>query len=267
MRFQILSSLLLLLFTSASAVAGQNQVEFSADFIQSMPQQESQQGKIYIGNEQVRTEVTVSDEAMVQIIDMKQQAAYMLDPEQQTYMEHKAGPGEMMPETAAKDANPCAGMQNLSCNKIGVEAINGRPAEKWELKSTAQEQSSQMLIWLDQERHIPVRQTFPDGATMEMRLVGRETLNGRNTEKWEMTATRPGDQSSVAYQWFDPELKINIREERPGGFVSELRNIRIGKQPADLFSVPPGYKEMSIPQGGAPEQRAGKQPLIRVIQS
>ena len=168
MRFQILSSLLLLLFTSASAVAGRNQVEFSADFIQSMPQQESQQGKIYIGNEQVRTEVTVSDEAMVQIIDMKQQAAYMLDPEQQTYMEHKAGPGEMMPETAAKDANPCAGMQNLSCNKIGVEAINGRPAEKWELKSTAQEQSSQMLIWLDQERHILVRQTFPDGATYSL---------------------------------------------------------------------------------------------------
>ena len=252
MRLQILSSLVLLLLTSASAVAGQNQVEFSADFIQSMPQQESQQGKIYLGNEQVRTEVTVSGETMVQIIDMKQQTAYMLDPEQQSYREHKAGPEEMMPESAAKDANPCAGMQNLSCNKIGVESINGRPAEKWELASTDQEQSGKLLIWLDQERHIPVRQIFPDGASMEMRLVGREILNGRNSEKWEMTATRPGGQSSVSHQWFDPELSINIREERPGGFVSEFRNIRIGKQPADLFSVPPGYKEMSIPQGGGP---------------
>jgi hypothetical protein len=156
----------------------------------------------------------------------------------------------MMPETAAKDTNPCAGMQNLACSRIGVEAIDGRPAEKWELESTVQGQSGKMVIWLDQERHIPVRQSLPDGATMEMRLVGREALNGRNTEKWEMKATRPGGQSSVVYQWFDPELNMNIREEQPGGFVSEFRNIRIGKQPADLFTVPPGYKVISTPQGG-----------------
>jgi hypothetical protein len=135
-------------------------------------------------------------------------------------------------------------MQNLLCNRLGVESVNGRPAEKWELVNSAQEQSGKMVIWIDQERRIPVRQSLPDGASMEMRLVGRETLDGRNTEKWEMKATRPGGQSSVAYQWFDPELNMNIREEQPGGFVSELRNIRIGKQPVDLFAVPPGYKLM-----------------------
>jgi hypothetical protein len=146
-------------------------------------------------------------------------------------------------------------MQNLLCNRIGVESVNGRPAEKWELVNSAQEQSGKMIIWLDQERRIPVRQSLPDGASMEMRLVGSETLDGRNTEKWEMKATRPGGQSSVAYQWFDPELNMNIREEQPGGFVSELRNIRIGKQPVDLFIVPPGYKLMDIPQGGGPGQQ------------
>jgi hypothetical protein len=90
---------------------------------------------------------------------------------------------------------------------------------------------------------------------MEMRLVGSETLNGRTVEKWEMTATRPGGQSSVAHQWFDPELNINIREEQPGGFVSELRNISIGKQPADLFTVPNGYKIMSMPPDSVPGQQ------------
>jgi len=146
-------------------------------------------------------------------------------------------------------------MQNLTCNKIGVESVNERPAEKWELESTAQGQSGKLVIWLDQERHIPVRQSLPDGTIMEMRLVGMEALNGRNTEKWEMKATRPGGQSSVAYQWFDPELNMNIREEQPGGFVSEFRDIRIGRQPADLFTVPPGYKVMSIPQGGDLDQQ------------
>jgi hypothetical protein len=257
MRFPIISSFIILLFTTAMAIAGQGQVEFSADVIQSMPQQESRQGKLYVGNDQVRTDITVGGKTMIQIIDLKLQTAYMLDPEQKSYMERKAGPGEMNPGggAAAKDVNPCAGMQNLACRRIGVESINGRPAEKWELENTAQRQSGKMVIWLDEERRIPVRQLLPDGATMEMRLVGREELNGRTTEKWEMKATRPGGQSSVTYQWFDPELNMNIREEQPGGFISELRNIRIGKQPADLFVVPPGFKVMSTPQGNEPGQQ------------
>ena len=48
---------------------------------------------------------------------------------------------------------------------------------------------------------------------------------------------------------------MNIREEQPGGFVSELRNIRMGKQPADLFTVPTDYKIMSMPQESVSGQR------------
>jgi hypothetical protein len=257
MRSPIIAALIILLFTSSTAIAGQGQVEFSADLNQSMPQQESRQGRIYIGNDQVRTDINVDGKTMIQIIDIKQQTAYMLDPGQKTYMERKAGPGELNPGGGgpAKNSDPCAGMQNLACSRIGVESVNGRSAEKWELENTAMGQSGKLVIWLDKERHIPVRQILPDGATMEMRLIGSETLNGRTVEKWEMKTTRPGGQSSVAYQWFDPELNMNIREEQPGGFVSELRNIRIGKQPADLFTVPPGYKMTSMPQDTVPGQQ------------
>jgi Domain of unknown function (DUF4412) len=257
MRLPIISLLIILLFTSTLASAGQGQVEFSADVIQSMPQQESRQGRMYIGNDQVRTDINVGDKTMIQIIDIRQQTAYILDPGQKTYMERKAGPGELNPGAGGpeKDSDPCAGMQNLACSRVGVESVNGRPAEKWELENTAPGQSGKMVIWLDQERHIPVRQILPDGATMEMHLLGSETLNGRTVEKWEIKSTRPGGQSSIAYQWFDPELNMNIREEQPGGFVSELRNIRTGKQPADLFTVPSGYKMVSMPQGSAPGQQ------------
>jgi len=257
MRSPIISSLIILLFTSSMAIAAKGQVEFSADVIQSMPQQESRQGRIYVGNDQVRTDINVDGKTMIQIIDIRQQTALMLDPEQKTYMERKAGPGELKPGggVPAKNSDPCAGMQNLVCSRIGVESVNGRSAEKWELENTALGQSGKMVIWLDKERHVPIRQILPDGTTMEMRLVGSETLDGRTVEKWEMKATRPGGQSSVAYQWFDPELNMNIREEQPGGFVSELRNIRIGKQPADLFIVPTGYKMMSMPKESAPGQQ------------
>jgi hypothetical protein len=263
MRFTILSSLILLLPMSTAVIAGQGQIEFSAVIEQSMPQQEPRESKIYIGDGRMRTDITVNGKTMIQIVDMKQQTAYMLDPAGQSYMVRKAGPGEVMPggaSVAAKDANPCAGMQNLGCTRLGVEDVNGRPAEKWEMVNTSPGQSGKMIIWLDQERHIPVRQSLPDGSTMEMHLIGRETLNGRITEKWEMTATRPGGQKYVVEQWFDPVLKMNIREERPGGFVSEFRNIKIGKQPADLFTVPANYKEVSIPQGGGAEPgRSGEQ--------
>ena len=257
MRSPIISSLIILLFTPFMATASQGQVEFSADVIQSMPQQEPQQGRMYVGNDQMRTDINVGGKSMIQIIDVKKQTAYMLDPEQKSYMERKAGPGELNSGRGgpAMDSDPCAGMQNLACRRIGVESVNGRSAEKWELENTAMGQSGKMVIWLDQERHIPVRQLLPDGATMEMRLLGSETLNGRTVEKWEMKATRPGGQSSVAYQWFDPELNMNIRQEQPGGFISELRNIRIGKQPADLFIVPTGYKMMSMPQDSVPWQQ------------
>jgi hypothetical protein len=256
MRSSLVFLLALCSITTIPAIAAQAPVEFSAEIIQTVPQQGSRQGRIYVGNDQVRTEMTVDGRTMIQIFDMAHQTAYMLDPEKKSYMERKAGPGEMMPGGGAspKDANPCSGMQNLACKKIGVETVNGRTTEKWELENTAQAQSGKMTVWLDQVRHIPVRQILPDGSSMEMRLVGKETLNGRATEKWEMKATRPGGQSSVAYQWFDPELNTNIREEQPGGFVSELRDIKIGPQPSDLFVVPPDYKLMSMPQGSAPGQ-------------
>ena len=237
-----------------SALAGQ--VEFSAEVIQSIPQQEPQHGRIYVGNDEVRTDMTVGGRTMIQIINMKKQTAYMLDPAQKTYMEREAAPGEMIPGGGAAEtaANPCAGMQNLSCKKIGVEKVNGRPAEKWVLENTSRGQSGKMTVWIDKARHIPIREILPDGSSMEMRLLGKETVNGRATEKWEVKAKRPGGQGSVSYQWFDPELNTNIRVEQPGGFEYELRDIKIGKQAADLFVVPPGYKLMSMPQGGGPGQ-------------
>ena len=38
-----------------------------------------------------------------------------------------------------------------------------------------------------------------------------------------------------------------IREELPGGYVRELRNIKVGKQAADLFTIPAGYQRQEIP--------------------
>ena len=38
------------------------------------------------------------------------------------------------------------------------------------------------------------------------------------------------------------ELADSVREELPGGFLRELRDISVGPQPTSLFEVPAGWK-------------------------
>jgi len=72
-------------------------------------------------------------------------------------------------------------------------------------------------------------------------MIGVETLNGRTVEKWQMTLSPPGQKSQKSIRWFDLQLNLAIREEYPGGYVRELKNIRVGPQPESLFSIPAGY--------------------------
>jgi hypothetical protein len=231
--------------------AAEQPVQFSADIIQTAPQRPEQKGRMYVGKEQVRTEFEMNDQQFVQIIDTAKQRSIVLFPEKHTYMQRSAGPGQPGPQAGmgSGDGNPCAGMPNITCKLLGKEDINGRTAEKWEISGADQQGGEQkMVVWVDAEHRFPVRQIWPDGSTMELRFMGIDTVNGRKAEKWEMTVTREGGTGMTETYWYDPELKTNIREERQGGYVKELTNIKVGTQPEDLFQVPPGYTEMTQPQ-------------------
>jgi len=255
MRIQLLITSIILFIASAATLAAADTVEFSADLVQTIPQQGEMHGRIYVGKDQLRTEITIDDQAMVQIIDIKNQTAYMLDSRSSTYIKRQAGAGDLAAGgEQARDANPCAGMQHIKCELLGVETVNGRPARKWEIENTIQEQSNRMLVWIDEERKIPLQQVTPDGAMMILRRMGRETINGRDAEKWEMTVTGLDGKSSKAYQWYDPVLKMNVREEQPGGYRRELGNIQIGIQPPSLFTIPPDYSELSPQPYNDPDQ-------------
>jgi hypothetical protein len=74
--------------------------------------------------------------------------------------------------------------------------------------------------------------------------LGDETINGRNTVKYETTNAN-GD---VSHFWLDPKLRFPVKWQgkNSGG---ELRNIQDGAQPATLFEVPAGFTKMDIPGG------------------
>jgi hypothetical protein len=209
------ASLFPLLFASLTAFAG-NGGEFSAEFTQSAPQQDEQHGRIYVGDGRMRMEFDTDGSTIIQIVDSTTQTVFMINTEEKTYM-RQGGQGGMMPGAGQDDSdNPCAGMKNITCKRLGDEKIHGRLAEKWEFSSTT--------------------------------AVGHEPVRGRKTEKWEIKSIGPDGQSQVSHQWFDPELKTNLREENPNGFVREMRNIKPGKQPDSLFTVPDGYKEITMSQ-------------------
>ena len=62
--------------------------------------------------------------------------------------------------------------------------------------------------------------------------LGREDVNGRDAEKWEVESL-----TGRTYQWFDIRLRIIIREEFPD-HIYELRNIKEEPQPESLFRKP-----------------------------
>jgi hypothetical protein len=70
---------------------------------------------------------------------------------------------------------------------------------------------------------------------------GNETVNGRNTVKYEST-NASGD---VNHFWLDPKLRFPVKWEgkNNGG---ELRNIQEGTQSASLFEIPAGFTKMDM---------------------
>ena len=249
---RILSGLIVVLLPLMSqAQSGQPAVQFSAEAVQNAPQAQPQVSRMYVGDGRVRTERTLNGEQAVEIIDMKRRTVVLILPQQGTYMmrEEDAGTAKSASnsDTQNPDAGPCAGVPGAQCRKLGTETIDGRETDKWEMVVNYNGNGTKALYWIDQERGLPLKQFWPDGTVSELRLLGREQVGGRDTEKWQTTITQSDGRTSKSLQWFDPELQIAIREQLPGGFLRELRNIQVGPQPDQLFEIPKGLSRVEAP--------------------
>ncbi len=234
---------------STGALGASSNVQFSAQTVQSSPDKTTRHAQIYVGDNQVRLDYQQDGQQMVEIYDLKNQRALLLMPEQRSYMERKLPQsGIRNPMLPSKETSPCTMLPDAQCKQLGRETLSGRPVVKWEMVVTQDDQPLRSLHWIDAERNMPLRQKFPDGTVTEMRLLGQESLGGRATERWEITTTRSDEESMTSTQWYDPQLNIAIREELPGGYFRELRNIRVGAQSPQLFTVPDGYQLTQAPQ-------------------
>jgi len=237
-------------FNSGASTAGAGANEpapFSAEMIQKGPQG-SMKGKMYVDGGRMRTEMSQNDQQVIHIVDKDKGVRWMLYPAQQAYIEHR-GPVAVTSASTKKSSNPCAAMRGAQCKETGREKFSGRDAVKWEITFSAKGKTQAGYQWIDAERGIPLRVEMPNGQKMEMKLLGMEKLAGRSVEKWEMRAWRGDGAPQRTFQWYDPKIKLMIREELPNGVVREMVNIREGRQPDNLFTIPAGFKKMAPPAG------------------
>ena len=74
--------------------------------------------------------------------------------------------------------------------------------------------------------------------------VGSETFLGRAVDKYTVTDVEDGV-SNESTIWFDRELLFPVKVEDSEG-IMEAISIEVGKQPASLFEIPAGYREMAM---------------------
>jgi uncharacterized protein DUF4412 len=176
LRFHILmaTAILLLLAQLAIAQMAMQPQPFSADMQFSSTRGGSMTrdmtSKMYFGSGHMRMDVQGGPRGgSIIITDFKTQTTDILMPEQHMYMEYKAGempghqPGGMMPDVKPlrDPSNPCANEEGMTCKKIGVEEVNGRTCDHWQITDKNGKVAS---VWIDQKLHFPIKTVSEDST-------------------------------------------------------------------------------------------------------
>lgn len=235
---------LLLLCVSLNVSAYEIGVEFSADAIQVSPNRSPLHSKMYVSKTAVRTEMHQQGQRIIDIAYIKEGKRVLLFPDQKIYREQTGL--TVSPSWSGKSATtPCEGIPNASCQKLGKEILQKTGVEKWQVERKINGKTFRSLHWIDNSRRLAIKEMFPDGSVSELLMLGKDSINGRKVEQWESRFTHPSGQNRISKQWYDPQLKMVIREEMPGGYLRELNNIKVGKQDKSLFQVPKDYQKVT----------------------
>lgn len=241
-----LIAILLIVVSMAPSAYGFTQ-PFSAEAIQSAPGMQPTRMKLYISaNKAVRIEMTTPKGEIIQQFFPGTGLMRVLYPDTREYLEQQSPTPLSMPGGVV--TNPCENMPDATCEKVGEEEVNGQPAIHWRM--TRPGNNGQELIieqWLEKKRGITLKELLPGGVTIIAQMVGTEKMNGRQAERWEVVMTTTDGQSQSGTRWYDDALGITIREEFPNGSVRELKNIIVQEPDANLFELPAGYRQLTMP--------------------
>jgi outer membrane lipoprotein-sorting protein len=88
---------------------------------------------------------------------------------------------------------------------------------------------------------------IPEGEVSK-KLVGTETLNGYETEKYE-TTVKIGNNTQKRVMWISKKLGVPLRiESADKSFILDYKDIKEGGVDDALFEIPADYQKMTMPE-------------------
>ncbi len=216
---------------------------YSATAIHGLPGQPETTGKIVKSGQNLRLEFEQNGQTVIQILRPTDGVMFILNPQDQTYFEVRDQP---VPVTTTEGyMTPCGDAPMATCERIGTDTVSGIAVERWALASKPQ--TRPLIILWDSTRRRALRQEFPDGSVMAMQFVAMQDLNGRITEHWSLKVTSGNQPANTGSWWFDPELRVVVREELPGGELRRLKDITVNAVQDSAFQIPEGWQRKQPP--------------------
>ncbi len=245
-------AIILTVFGLSVPAFAQSSRDFTATAVQTVPDQPDQIGQISKSGSNMRFEYLQNGSTLIKILRPTEGVILMLDPQTQTYIEF-IGPA-VSPEVADGPTSPCPEItpetEGLICERAGAGvSVYGVQTERWLLGF--EQQQPQVLLW-DPLRRKTLRQEFPDGSLMSMSFNAMVDLGGRQAEYWTIEYTTPAQETLSTGWWFDPALRVVVREDLPGGGSRRLENIQAGPVDPALFEAPAGWQKQDMPATPAP---------------
>lgn len=109
-------------------------------------------------------------------------------------------------------------------------------------------QKSYMEMPLDQKAMTKAPNVPEEGVTKK--LLGTETLNGYEAEKYEITNVKGNGRERKIIMWISKKSEIPLRiESADKSFSIDYKDIKEGGVDDALFEVPAGYQKMNMPAG------------------
>jgi len=151
--------------------------DFSADGVSRDTRGHVVNSKVYKGSGKVRVdslEPTPPNGASYLILDLHQRTSYAVLPSRRLYLQQGAAMSRTALALFDVGDTPCRGAASgVTCQKLGVETVNGRGAEKWKVDQTLMGRAFSMTLWIDPVLHVVVKSESPvGGAELDHIVLG-----------------------------------------------------------------------------------------------
>ncbi|MCB1336214.1 MAG: hypothetical protein KDK10_01710 [Maritimibacter sp.] len=243
-------ALTLALSLTAPAAAQDTIPAYAADAVYRAPDGTESTGRVVKSGPNMRLEFAEAGRPVIQIIRRAEGLMYVLDPGTRSYFKVQGEPDPTAGSAAYQP--PCdQNDPSLLCRFLGNEVTSGITTELWELGQPGDPSQVSRILW-DGARQRVLRQESPGGTVMTLAFSAMEQIAGRTVEHWIITVTVPGQPTKTGAWYYDPELRVELREELPEGPKRSLENVVVGPVDPAAFEPPAGWTEIAPPAPPGP---------------